>query len=79
MNGNSVCILAAEAEDIGHGGVLQVSEFSWISRKTIIKGKKGLRELNASSQQLASENMAEDRIRKAGGGRKELKEQNPEL
>jgi hypothetical protein len=33
-----------EAEDIGHGGVLIVSKASNISRKTIIKGKKELRE-----------------------------------
>jgi len=34
--------LAMEAEDIGHGGVLLVSQASGISRKTIIKGKRSI-------------------------------------
>jgi len=34
--------LAMEAEDIGHGGVLIVSQASGISRKTIYQRKKGL-------------------------------------
>jgi len=37
--------MAMEAEDIGHGGVLIVSQASGISRKTIIKGKRIIRSL----------------------------------
>src|SRR5712691_4816338 len=72
--------LAMEAEDIGHGGVLLVSHASGISRKTIIKGKKEYQELENSTKLAGVEKvMPVGRIRKEGGGRKELKEQNPRL
>lgn len=72
--------LASEAESIGHGGVLQVSEASGISRKTIIKGKKELKELD-SNRRLNNTEKANSisRVRKEGGGRKDLMEQNPKL
>jgi len=69
-----------EAEDIGHGGVLIVSQASGISRKTIIKGKKDYQAFENNAKLLESENvMPVERIRKEGGGRKDLKEQNPKL
>lgn len=72
--------LAMEAEDIGHGGVLLVSQASGISRKTIIKGKKEFQEFETSSKFAGIEKaMPAERIRKQGGGRKDLKEQNPKL
>ena len=69
-----------EAEDIGHEGVLIVSKASGISRKTIIKGKKDYQEFENNAKLSGSENvMPVERIRKEGGGRKDLKEQNPKL
>ena len=72
--------LAMEAEDIGHGGVLIVSKASNVSRKTIIKGKKELLELKKKdTTQIADEILTVDRIRKEGGGRKDITETNPGL
>jgi len=72
--------LAMEAEDIGHGGVLLVSQASGISRKTIIKGKKEYQQLDNSTKLAGVEKlMPVERIRKEGGGRKDLKEQDPKL
>ncbi len=72
--------LAMEAEDIGHGGVLLVSKASGISRKTIIKGKKEYHEFESSAKpSVIEKGMPVDRIRKSGGGRKDLKEQDPKL
>lgn len=72
--------LAMEAEDVGHGGVLVVSKASNVSRKTIIKGKKELQEFSQTDTVVLSEDIAViDRVRKAGGGRKKLRESNPAL
>src|SRR6266487_218774 len=72
--------LAMEAEDIGHGGVLLLSKASNVSRKTIIKGKKELRDLSQKDvAELSEDIMLVDRIRKEGGGRKKVKESNPAL
>lgn len=72
--------LAMEAEDIGHGGVLLLSKASNVSRKTIIKGKKELRDLSQKdTAELSEDIMLIDRIRKQGGGRKKVKESNPAL
>jgi transposase len=69
-----------EAEDIGHGGVLIVSKASNISRKTIIKGKKELREFKKTDNtEIADEILTVDRIRRQGGGRKDITEKNPAL
>jgi transposase len=70
--------LAIEAEQLGHGGVKQVAEASQISRKTIIKGKKELEEVESSGASDVPESEGE-RIRKAGGGRKNIKEKEPGL
>ena len=72
--------LAMEAEEIGHGGVVIVSKASNVSRKTIIKGKKDLHEfINSDNSQMAEETLTVDRIRKEGGGRKDITEKNPAL
>jgi transposase len=72
--------LAMEAEDLGHGGVLLLSKASNVSRKTIIKGKKELRDLSQKdTAELSEDIMLVDRIRKEGGGRKKVKESNPAL
>ena len=57
--------LAAEAESIGFGGVKAVHELTGISKTTIIKGKKELRDSNDAD---------DGRIRKGGGGRKSITE-----
>ena len=66
--------LAIESEIIGHGGLLEVSKVSGLSRKAIIKGKKEL-----LSSAPGNENSHNERIRKEGGGRKNLKEKEPGL
>ena len=66
--------LAIESEMIGHGGLLEVSKVSGLSRKAIIKGKKEL-----LSSAPGNENSHNERIRKEGGGRKNLKEKEPGL
>ena len=72
--------LAMEAEDLGHGGVLLLSKASNVSHKTIIKGKKELRDLSQKdTAELSEDIMLVDRIRKEGGGRKKVKESNPAL
>lgn len=72
--------LAMEAEDIGHGGVLIVSKASNVSRKTIIKGKKEMQEYKKTDNtKIADEILTADRIRRQGGGRKDITEKNPAL
>lgn len=61
--------LASEAESLGRGGKQRVSRLAKVSRVRI---NKGIKELNNSSLLVKSENT--QRIRKAGGGRKKLKE-----
>jgi hypothetical protein len=65
--------LAVESEIIGHGGLLEVSKVSGLSRKAIIKGKKELLDTETDSSRYT------ERIRKEGGGRKSLKEKEPGL
>lgn len=65
--------LAVESEIIGHGGLLEVSKASGLSRKTIIKGKKELLDKTTDNSRN------NERIRKEGGGRKNLKEKDPGL
>ncbi|MDQ5851230.1 MAG: ISAzo13 family transposase [Chloroflexota bacterium] len=61
-------VLAAEARALGHGGISRVARAAGVSRPTI---QKGLEEL---AQPAATE-----RIRRTGGGRKKLREQDPTL
>jgi hypothetical protein len=65
--------LAVESEIIGHGGLLEVSKISGLSRKTIIKGKKELQEKTPDHDHY------DERIRKEGGGRKSIREKEPGL
>ena len=60
--------LAAEAKSIGWGGKSKIAQLSHISTKTIAKGQ-----LDAQEKQLTNQ------IRKVGGGRKKLIDNNPEL
>lgn len=72
--------LALESEELGHGGVLAVAEASNISRKTIIKGKKELKEgLVNYSGITANDATYPIRVRKIGGGRKNITTETPML
>lgn len=62
-------VAAVQARILGHGGVTRVARASGLSRQTI---HRGLRELDA-------EDLAPERIRKSGGGRKPLRETDPKL
>ena len=60
-------VAAADAEQLGHGGVSIVARTSGLSRPTIHKGLRELRE----------EPLAAGRTRRAGGGRKGVEEASP--
>jgi transposase len=60
--------LGSISKEYGHGGVKKVCEISGVSAHTVIKGKK---ELAAGVEEAG--------IRRRGGGRKKLEEENPEL
>ena len=63
---------AAEAKEIGYGGIAAVSRATGINSKTI---KSGILEIESGqSSKLGTKNQ-----RKAGGGRKKLTEKQPEL
>lgn len=64
---------AAEARDLGWGGVSAVSEATGLSRMTITKG---LRELKQPARVRAAE---AGRVRRPGAGRKPVTEHDPEL
>ncbi|MGH8675718.1 MAG: ISAzo13 family transposase [Burkholderiales bacterium] len=64
---------AAEARELGWGGVTAVARATHLSRTTITAG---LRELELPAGQRAAEGM---RVRRAGGGRKTLTETDPGL
>jgi len=61
-------LAASEAKAYGRGGVQIVARVTGMCRQTIYNGLANLKEGSSS-----------DRIRKPGGGRKKLQEQNPEL
>ncbi len=61
--------LSSEAESIGFGGVSLISRLTKISRPTIIRGKKELKE----------KPLGFSKSRKAGGGRKAIYQQRPEI
>ena len=61
-------LAASEAKSYGRGGIQAVAHITGMSRQTIYDGLADLAEGNHS-----------DRIRKLGGGRKKLREQNPQL
>ena len=62
-------LAAAEAVDIGHGGVSLVSHACGLSRVTITKG----------ISELGERPLAADRVRRSGGGRKKLAVRDPKL
>ena len=63
--------VATEARRIGVGGISQVGREAGVSRKTI---RKGIRELEAGALYEPGE-----RLRKAGGGRKQVTEKDVRL
>ena len=62
-------LLAAEARSLGRGGVVQVSRASGVSRPTITKAMRQLRASEAPSEE----------VRRAGAGRKRLRDRDPAL
>jgi len=62
-------LAAADAKSLGHGGVSKVARASGLSRPTIDKGIQGLEEGA----------IVEGRVRRPGGGRKRLSEQDPAI
>jgi transposase len=60
-------VAAADARVLGRGGISQVAAASGLSRTTI---HKGLRELHG-------DRIPDARVRQAGGGRKQIKQQQP--
>jgi Rhodopirellula transposase DDE domain len=62
-------LAAAEATQIGYGGVSAVSRACGLSRVTIIKGV----------QELGAPALSPDRIRRPGGGRHTLVQRDPKL
>ncbi len=57
--------LGIEAEEIGYGGISEVSRITGVSRKSISRGKNEFKK---------PEDFNQNRIRKKGGGRKKTKE-----
>jgi hypothetical protein len=66
---------AVEARAMGRGGIARVSEATGLSRVTI---RAGLKEIGSSRPAAGGETEAE-RIRRPGGGRKALVDQDPRL
>ncbi|MDR3272863.1 MAG: ISAzo13 family transposase [Flavobacteriaceae bacterium] len=64
--------LASEAKAIGHGGITQVSNMSGVSRVTITLGLKEIKMNNGKTPDGS-------RCRKEGGGRKNIKENYPDI
>ena len=62
-------LAAAEAVEIGYGGISLVSRACGLSRVTITKGV----------HELAAPPLPQNRIRRSGGGRRQLTVQDPEL
>jgi len=64
---------AAEARDLGWGGISLVSRATGLSRPTVMAG---LRDIDLPPKQRAA---TEGRVRRPGGGRRSLVEKDPEL
>lgn len=62
-------VAAAEAQQLGYGGVTLVSQACGLSRVTITKGL----------HELAAEPLPADRVRRPGGGRRRLEQHDPQL
>jgi hypothetical protein len=67
--------VAAEAQFLGRGGITLVSEATGVAHTTI---RRGIRELAEQSEHAQSA-MGASRIRKSGGGRKQIIARDPEL
>src|SRR3990172_2355727 len=65
---------AVEAQSLGRGGITQVSEATSLSRTTIYVG---VSELESGEADIATR--LPGKIRRAGGGRKKLREKDPSL
>ena len=65
-------LVAAEALVLGHGGITAVALETGVSRPTITAG---IRELEGQS----SSPVPDDRVRREGGGRKSIVQNNPEI
>jgi transposase len=63
-------LLAAEANAVGHGGIIAVSRASGVSRGTIVEG---IRELAEGVVEPST------RVRREGGGRKRVEETDPAM
>ena len=68
--------LAAEAEAIGYGGVIRVTEATGISHKRIVAGKRDLEELR---RRPPAEPPREQRVRRPGAGRPRVEVRDPKL
>jgi transposase len=62
-------LVGAEAQAIGYGGIKIASDATGIDCKTI---RRGIQELKQKKEQISQ-------VRKKGGGRKKIKDQNPEI
>jgi transposase len=69
---NKRIVAASMAESLGHGGIKKVVESSGVSRSTIIRGIKQLKDKNFES-------LPPMRQRNPGGGRKNLVDSHPEV
>ena len=67
---------AAEARALGRGGIARVAEATGMSRNTV---RAGLCELDLGADAPAQETAPVGRVRRPGGGRKRLSDQDPDL
>ena len=67
-------VYAAEAEQIGRGGKSQISAITGMSRSTLNAGFAELKALENNDFDIDNE-----RIRRSGGGHKQLAKTNPDL
>ena len=68
---------AAEAEQVGYGGIAAVARATGLARNTILAGRTELARGRPSAQAAAPEH--EDRVRRPGAGRKRLATKDPRL
>src|SRR5579872_3955075 len=67
-------LAAAFAEALGHGGVTRVTEATGIRHKRIVAGKRDLQEIAGGEDSPLL-----TRVRRPGGGRKPVEDQDPKL
>jgi hypothetical protein len=63
---------AVEADSLGYGGIAKVQRATGIARNTIVQGLEDIKNPFGSKQ-------TGKRVRKAGGGRKKVSDENPDL